>query len=226
MRESIPFCKIEMFPLKSCFSSLLLLLIVLVSIRIDYINANCIHYKGFYCSSDCRTLYKCLDRREFKILTCSDSTSCNMIERNCSQVYMSPGTCARPVDQNQRQDYDDDYGNKYYMRRDRYGNQYQERIFESELNCTHYEPMPHPTDCTKYVICPEGKRMSCPTGLSFNLETKLCDQDMQSANCQKGVTKTCTHDILGHAEALTGNENVFSLCTKHMVKYQFESTPC
>lgn len=57
--------------------------------------------------------------------------------------------------------------------------------------------VPHPDDCTSYLVCLHGKplAMPCPSGLHWNSNVKTCDWP-HSANCQSSPINPPTELVI------------------------------
>ena len=73
---------------------------------------------------------------------------------------------------------------------------------------------PHNGYCSYFEECVinEYEVLSCPTGKSYNPNSKQCDNDLISEYCQKGNTVICDQAELYNTRRLAGDSKIISLC--------------
>ncbi|XP_028518579.1 probable endochitinase [Exaiptasia diaphana] len=105
-------------------------------------------------------------------------------------VYENPSDCNKYIQCNGGSRYDMSCPgklafNKYTKECDYPANMQCFKVPFAGCSSTGDESHPNPSDCNKYIQCYKGKPydMSCPDGLIFNLNTKMCDMLDKTLQC-------------------------------------------
>ncbi|KAJ8674874.1 hypothetical protein QAD02_010660 [Eretmocerus hayati] len=144
---------------------------------------------------DCRFYVECSQGRAF-VMPCAPGTLFDSVNLECDFPNKVKCLEFRPQDESSLQNLDNGY-----LTADHRDTRKQDSPKEPKCPAYMYGMIPHPNDCSKYLLCANGNTfiMDCGHGTVFNPDISVCDWPNNVAGCGGG-TKPSSEEAQGNSE--------------------------